>query len=154
MVKVSVDWSGWFKGYVSDQNQADEIAWDLSECVGASFDGSTTDKDVLESVIDSFDGINSVVLGRKNDETALVMVGDMPCVVYVEYSLVKIQPIVSFTELAEYIMKNMPLGRGTWTRGRSCQITWLSAPNGYTTSTDTDRYTWSGRIRKSVLLAT
>lgn len=108
MVKVSMDWSGWFKGYVSDQNQADEIAWDLSERVGASFDGSTTDKDVLESVIDSFDDINSIVLGRKNDVTALVMVGDMPCVVYVEYSLVKIQPIVSFTELAEYILNNMP----------------------------------------------
>lgn len=107
MVKVSVDWSGWFKGYVSDQNQADEIAWDLSERVGASFDGSTTDKDVLESVIDSFDGINSVVLGHKNDVTALVMVGDMPCEMIVEYSIVKIRPITSFPELAEYIM-NMP----------------------------------------------
>lgn len=102
-----MDWSDWFKGYVSDQNQADEIAWDLSERVGVSFDGSTTDKDVLESVIDSFDDINSVVLGRKNDVTALVMVGDMPCEMHVEYSIVKIQPIVSFPELAEYILKNM-----------------------------------------------
>ena len=144
MVKVSMDWSDWFKGYVSDQNQADEIAWDLSERVGASFDGSTTDKDMLDSVIDSFDGINSVALGRKNDETALVMVGDMPCVVYVEYSLVKIQPIVSFTELAEYILKNMPLRRGTWTRGRSCLTTWRSVLSGCTTSTDsTDESTWS-----------
>lgn len=108
MVKVNMDWSDWFKGYISDQNQADEIAWDLSERVGASFDGSTTDKDVLESVVDSFDGINSVVLGRKNDVTALVMVGDMPCEMIVEYSIVKIQPITSFPELAEYILNNMP----------------------------------------------
>ena len=108
MVKVNMDWSGWFKGYISDQNQADEIAWDLSERVGVSFDGSTTGKDVLESVIDSFDDINSVVLGRKNDVTALVMVGDMPCEMHVEYSIVKIQPIVSFPELAEYILNNMP----------------------------------------------
>ena len=108
MVKVNMDWSGWFKGDVSGQSQADEIAWDLSERVGVDFDGSTTDKDVLETVIDSFDGINSVVLGRKDDVTALVMVGDMPCEMYVEYSIVKFQPIVSFTELAEYILNNMP----------------------------------------------
>lgn len=63
---------------------------------------------MLESVIDSFDDINSVVLGRKNDVTALVMVGDMPCEMHVEYSIVKIQPIVSFPELAEYVLKNMP----------------------------------------------
>lgn len=62
---------------------------------------------MLESVIDSFDGINSVVLGHKNDVTALVMVGDMPCEMIVEYSIVKIRPITSFPELAEYIM-NMP----------------------------------------------
>lgn len=46
MVEMSMDWSGWFEGYVSGQSQADEIAWDLSERVGVSFDGSTTDKDV------------------------------------------------------------------------------------------------------------